>query len=258
MKDRVHTGSEPLILTQKATSVVTPVYDAAVVLAGCGHRDGTEITEAATLLVALSERGFRTRVYAPLRPQSEVINHRSGAREAGTPRSILDESARIARGKIAPLSDLRASGFDALFFAGGFGVALNLCDFASAGAGARLFPDVADVLGAFYDGNKVIGALCIAPVLLGLLARDRGLAGMSLTLGDGKAAEAVAALSAWGVRHQPCQVRQACVDTVHRVVSAPAYMDGAATPGDIMASSLALVEGAREILSRRAAVPHGR
>ena len=43
-------------------------------------------------------------------------------------RNVLVESARIARGKIAPLDNLQATGFDALVFPGGFGAAKNLYD----------------------------------------------------------------------------------------------------------------------------------
>lgn len=44
-------------------------------------------------------------------------------------RNVLVESARIARGKISPLSQLKASGFDAVIFPGGFGAAKNLLVF---------------------------------------------------------------------------------------------------------------------------------
>ena len=41
-------------------------------------------------------------------------------------RNVLEESARIARGKIDPLSKLTADNFDAVIFPGGFGAAKNL------------------------------------------------------------------------------------------------------------------------------------
>ena len=40
--------------------------------------------------------------------------------------NVLVESARVARGKINPLSELKASKFDAVVFPGGFGAAKNL------------------------------------------------------------------------------------------------------------------------------------
>ena len=41
-------------------------------------------------------------------------------------RSVLAESARIARGKISPLAELDAASHDAVVFPGGFGAAKNL------------------------------------------------------------------------------------------------------------------------------------
>ena len=47
--------------------------------------------------------------------------------EAGeTERNCLIESARIARGKVSPLADLKASDFATVVFPGGFGAAKNL------------------------------------------------------------------------------------------------------------------------------------
>ena len=41
-------------------------------------------------------------------------------------RNVLVESARIARGKISPLSSLKASDYNGVVFPGGFGAAKNL------------------------------------------------------------------------------------------------------------------------------------
>lgn len=41
-------------------------------------------------------------------------------------RNVLVESARIARGKIQDLKDLKVQDFDAVIFPGGFGAAKNL------------------------------------------------------------------------------------------------------------------------------------
>ena len=41
-------------------------------------------------------------------------------------RNVLVESARIARGKITPLSSLKAADYDGIVFPGGFGAAKNL------------------------------------------------------------------------------------------------------------------------------------
>ena len=80
----------------------------AVVLSGCGVYDGTEITEAVGLLIALSQAGFSYRCYAPVREQYHVVDHFKGAPADGA-RNILTESARIARGAIQPLSAFKAA-----------------------------------------------------------------------------------------------------------------------------------------------------
>jgi enhancing lycopene biosynthesis protein 2 len=161
---------------------------------------------------------------------------------------MLVEAARIARGKVEALEELRAKDFDALVFSGGFGVAKNLCNFAFVGSDASLKEDVKAVLQDFLNSKKPIGALCIAPILLALIARENGLKGATVTLGDGSAASAVQAVKAWGLEHTPCTVRQAVIDKKHRFVSSPAYMFESATAADVFASACALVKGIKQLL----------
>ena len=227
----------------------------ALVLAGCGAKDGSEITESVSLLVALAQAGFRTTVFAPDRATAHTINHFTG-QEEGEARSILAEAARIARGNVLPLLALKAADFDALVFAGGFGVAKNLCNFAllgAAGQDAALYSDVRQTMLPFFTAQKPLAALCIAPVVLALGAREAGLTGIRITLGDGTAKAPIEAVQAWGAVHVPTAVDAACLDPVHRLVTAPAYMYDSATPADIFASASALVSGLQTLLR----VEHG-
>ena len=219
----------------------------ALVLAGCGAKDGAEITESVSLMVALSQAGFVTSVFAPDRPAAHTVNHFTG-KEEGAVRNILTEAARIARGKVSSLAHLKADDFDAVVFAGGFGAAKNLCTFAYAGVDATLHTDVKHCLLPFFAAHKPIAALCIAPLIVALGAREVGLQGIEITLGDGSALEAVHAVEQWGAKHVSTPVDTACIDKTHRVVTAPAYMYDAATPADIFASATALVAGLQEIL----------
>ena len=50
-----------------------------------------------------------------------------------TNRNVLQESARIARGNVKPITELKAADFDAVIVPGGFGAAKNLCDWAVKG-----------------------------------------------------------------------------------------------------------------------------
>lgn len=139
-------------------------FRAAVVFHGCGVYDGTEITESVALLVGLSRIGAEYQIYAPNRDQAHVVNHLTGEEEAN-PRNVMSESARIARGNVKDLKDLRASGYDALIIPGGFGAAKNLCSFGFDGANMKVQPDIEKVFKDFRSSNKIIGLTCIAPII---------------------------------------------------------------------------------------------
>ena len=51
---------------------------AAVILAGNGVYDGTEVTEGASLLIALSRANAEVTCFAPNRDQAHVVNHLTG------------------------------------------------------------------------------------------------------------------------------------------------------------------------------------
>jgi enhancing lycopene biosynthesis protein 2 len=222
----------------------------AVVLAGCGAKDGSEITEAVALLIALSQRGIAFDCFAPDRNTYHVVDHLSGKENAQESRNQLHEAARIARGKVHPLSQLLPQSYDAVALAGGFGAAKNLCNYAFAGADASLEADVKKALLPFLQQKKPMAALCIAPVILALLCREANIKGAQLTLGDGSAEAAVQALKSWGATHMPTRRDEACIDSVHQLVSAPAYMFDDATPADIFNSASALVTGLHSLMGR--------
>src|SRR5689334_8729389 len=98
-----------------------------VVLSGCGHLDGSEIHEAVLTLLALDRAGASAVCLAPDIEQKSVVNHRSG-HPAESVRNVLEESARIARGKVQDLARVKAADLDALILPGGYGAAKNLCD----------------------------------------------------------------------------------------------------------------------------------
>ena len=77
-------------------------FRAAVILSGCGVYDGSEITEAVSLLISLSKNGASYKVFAPNIDQAHVINHKNGT-EIQEKRNVLVESARIARGNISDI-----------------------------------------------------------------------------------------------------------------------------------------------------------
>jgi enhancing lycopene biosynthesis protein 2 len=220
----------------------------AVLLSGCGVIDGSEITEAAGLIIALSQAGFPVRFFAPDRAQHDVFDHaRHLPSEAS--RNILAESARIARGNIQPLSALKEGEICAVALPGGMGAAKNLTDFASQGTSAKLAQDVSQALIPMIGVKKPLLALCAAPLVLGLLARDAGIRGARITFGhQAEGAEMIHALHEWGQTHVETPVDVACIDLEHRMISVPAYMYGEATPAQIFAGCQAGVTALTRLL----------
>ncbi|MBM3789187.1 MAG: isoprenoid biosynthesis glyoxalase ElbB [Acidobacteria bacterium] len=194
----------------------------AVCLSGCGVFDGAEIHEAVCTLLALDQAGAQAVCCAPDVPQAEVIDHLQQKPEAGT-RNVLVESARIARGAVRPLGEIKAADVDALIFPGGFGAAKNLCDFAFKGADCTVNPDVERLVQEMLAARKPIGAICIAPALLARILGKKKLA-PKLTIGTDKGT--AAAINAMGGDHCECAVTEMVTDEKNRIVSTPAYMLG--------------------------------
>ena len=188
----------------------------AVILSGCGFQDGSEIHEAVCTLLALDQQGAHYQCFAPDMAQARVANHYSGS-TADESRNVLVESARIARGAIQPLSAFDASHFHALVMPGGFGAALNLSDFATAGAQCSVQPDVARAVTSMHQAGKPIGALCIAPVILARL-----IPGARITIGQD--ADTAQACEALGAKHHNTTHGEVVVDEDNRLVTTPCYM----------------------------------
>ncbi|QGH61827.1 isoprenoid biosynthesis glyoxalase ElbB [Serratia proteamaculans] len=188
-----------------------------VVLSGCGVYDGTEIHEAVLTLLALDRAGVQAVCFAPDKPQLHVINHLSGD-EMPENRNVLVESARIARGKVQPLSQADASQLDALIVPGGFGAAKNLSSFASEGAECWIDKDLAKLTQQMHKANKPIGFMCIAPALLPKLLDQQ----VRLTIGNDPDLGEV--IDAMGGEPVICPVDDIVVDIENKVVTTPAYM----------------------------------
>lgn len=191
----------------------------AVVLCGSGYKDGSEIRESVGVLWALSQHPVKVQCFAPDDKQTEVVNCLTGRAEPAESRNMLVESARIARGDVVPLGSLSAAAYDAIILPGGFGAAKNLANYAYQGASGSVRPDLQKILSEMHEARKPIGAVCIAPALVGLAFRGRD---FELTLGaPGEAADD---LTKMGHRHIVKRANECHVDTTHRIVSTPAYM----------------------------------
>lgn len=198
----------------------------AVILSGCGHQDGAEITETVAAIVTLSQLGANINYFAPNMEVSE-INHITG-KPTGEKRNLIIEGARIARGKVKDLKELSSKNFDGLVFPGGKGAALNLCDFGLKGSKAALHPEVSRVIKEFHKESKPIAAICIAPVIMALAL---GKENVEVTVGNDK--ETSAEIEKLGAKHIECPVDDFVTDRNHKVVTTPAYMYGSSMPHEV-------------------------
>lgn len=191
----------------------------AVILCGSGFRDGSEIRESVAVLWALSASGVQADCFAPDAQQKDVVNCLTNKTAEGESRNLLVEAARIARGKIAPLSQLFPSQYHAVIIPGGFGVAKNLCTFALQGSQGTIRSDVKDILMQMHDQRKPIGAVCIAPAVVALAFKGKN---FELTVGE--SGETASEIEKLGHKHVPAKANECHVDKINRIVSTPAYM----------------------------------
>lgn len=188
----------------------------AVILAGCGNKDGAEIHESVLTFLAIDKAGHSYQCFAPDIDQYRVLNFLTN-KAVMERRNVLVESARIARSKIKPLSEFNANDFDILIFPGGSGVAYNLCTYALEGVAMTIHQEVVQAINAMHHAEKPIGALCIAPVILARLIPN-----VSLTFGqDEKANQAFKLL---GVTSKNTTAQEIVIDTKNKIVTTPCYM----------------------------------
>ncbi len=195
----------------------------AVVLSGCGVFDGSEIHEATMTMLAIDEAGCDYQCFAPDTWQAKTIDHYTGQATAiagdDDNRNVLAESARIARGNIKNLKEFNAKEYDAIVFPGGFGAAMNWSNFAIKGSDCELNKEVERAIHDAYENHLVIGAMCIAPVVIAkALAKHK----VKVTIGTDKGVGA--GITKMGAVFEPKGTLDVCVDEENRVVTTPAYM----------------------------------
>lgn len=189
-----------------------------IVLSGCGVRDGSEIHETVCALLAIDQAGCEI-VYMAPDIEFDEINHCT-MEATGAKRNVLVEAARIARGDIKDIAQIKAADLDALVLPGGFGAAMNLCDFGKNGAAATVNPEVDRLVKEVHAAKKPIGAICIAPALVAAILGKT--AAPTLTIGTDAAT--AAEIEKTGAKHQDCQATEIVIDQANKIVSTPAYM----------------------------------
>ncbi len=216
---------------------------AALLLAGCGAKDGSEIQEATLALYYLDVAGYSTRSFALVEPQRHVVNHLTGEIVAGGQSRVqIEESARIVRGSVSDIEELKVEEFDCLVIPGGTGLAKNCFTFAIDGLEFSIEERYRSVVEAFHTAGKPIAAMCIAPLSLCKI-----IGGVSVTLGpEGELTKGVE--ERFGAKVIEVGRRGVVVDSENRVVSTASYMYDDSTIADIGAGAEALVKSLSTLL----------
>ena len=189
----------------------------AVILGGCGTKDGSEINETVTLLLSLDQHGVKYQCFAPDRNQYQVINHVTGE-VVNEKRNMMVEAARIVRGEILPLTDFNTDDFDGLAIPGGAGIANNLFTYFIDGMNMTVLPEVREAIVAVNKQNKPIAAMCIAPVLLANVLDD-----ITITLGSSDCGPAKDILE-MGAHHQATKNGEVTSDLNNKIFTTPCFM----------------------------------
>ena len=188
----------------------------AVILAGCGNKDGAEIHESVLTLLSIDRAGHQYQCFAPDVPQGRVLNFLTN-QEMPQKRNVLLEAARIARSKIKPLGDFREGDFDILVMPGGNGVAYNLCTFGVDGDRMTVLPQVEMCVRAMHRAGKPIGALCISPVIIAKVFKE-------VTVTFGKDEKINAMFQKLGAKTVNTDARSIVIDHKNKIVTTPCYM----------------------------------
>jgi enhancing lycopene biosynthesis protein 2 len=238
----LHSGKSKVFCTFINETFNKPDMKAAVVLAGCGVKDGAEIHEAVMTLYAIDRNGGTFQIFAPNVMQHHVINHVSGEVMKES-RNVMTEAARIARGNIRALTEYRPADYDALIFPGGFGVAKNLCTYAFDGPECHVDRVVEEAIISTHKAGKPIGALCISPVLIARVLRD-------VTVTIGTDAHTAADIQSLGGTHENKRLGEVTVDRKNRIVTAACYMLEA-TISEIARDADEVIRAIKELLGEK-------
>ncbi|MBM3191795.1 MAG: isoprenoid biosynthesis glyoxalase ElbB, partial [Chlamydiae bacterium] len=203
----------------------------ALILSGCGHLDGSEVHETVLCMLHLAKCHHEIQVFAPDKMQKKVMNHLSKKKEDSS-RNALIEAARIARGRIKPLTELKVEAFDACLMPGGMGAMLQFSDFEEKGEAFHLDATLKEILLSFYKDKKPIGATCISPLLLA--KAFEGVASIKLTLGSDVSYKKL--LENLGMQGVVAKAAECIADKEHKVYTTPCYME----PEDLAAISLGI------------------
>lgn len=209
----------------------------AMLLSGCGNMDGSEIHESVSAIIAVDQKGWELVFTAPDIQQARTVSFLTGGTIPS--RNVLEESARVARGRILELNQQLLDEIDAIVIPGGLGAALTLCDFALKGSFCNALPEVESFLKNAHSRRIPIAAMCIAPVLVA-----RCIPGIRVTIGTDP--ETAGKIIEMGCSHVNCPAEKSVIDTENMIVTTPGYMN-ADGPAQVLEGAISMVNSLEKL-----------
>ena len=199
-----------------------------ILLSGCGVYDGAEIQEAVLAMLAIEEEGATYFCISINQNQFHTINHLTGD-VVDQERNMLEESARIARGKVIEVSEVVLDEIDGLIIPGGFGSAKNFTKWAFEGPQGAVLPQVKLLLINMVNIGKPILALCVSPVVVAKSFEGSAFS-PKLTIGTSAFASPYdiksfnEGLRCTGMTVEEKGISEVEIDVTNKIITAPCYM----------------------------------
>lgn len=194
----------------------------ALITLGCGHKDGSEITETVSSIIALSE--FKTEIHFFSFDEDFPLWGANPEQK----RNSLIENQRISRGQSKNISFLNPDEFDALVLPGGNGVLTCLTSWNQDHINFKVHPQLEKIILRFHEKSKPLGAICIAPLIVAQVLKK-----YSPTITLGEQSDLIASLSKINTQHESCPSSDFITDRDCKLISTPAYMNEQASPYEV-------------------------
>lgn len=188
----------------------------AFILAGCGGLDGTEVHEATYSFLACKQLGCDYKCFS-INKDQKIVKNTINNTILNEKRNLLIESARLAKNGIDDIKNLNVKDFDILFFPGGSGSAINISTYFIDGEKYIVDENIKKLILEFKNQNKVICALCIAPIII-----NKVLDNVKLTIGNNKNIAEI--ITNNNNIHVNTESNNICVDKDNKIITSPCFM----------------------------------
>eukprot|EP00088_Acartia_fossae_P020060 TRINITY_DN21752_c0_g1_i1.p1 TRINITY_DN21752_c0_g1~~TRINITY_DN21752_c0_g1_i1.p1 ORF type:complete len:230 (-),score=64.05 TRINITY_DN21752_c0_g1_i1:12-701(-) len=206
--------------------------DIAIVLAGCGRYDGSDVAEATATAVAVEKHGFSPVFFSFDKHQRQVFNHLTAAPKESEDRNMLAESWRLAKGRPQDIQSLDVDSVAGIIIPGGVGILRNITNLTeymtSQEDDMTINEDLQTILDSLKSSNKPVGLISHSALLAAIAFKGQG---VKITFGD-ESSDDYELCTKLSLQLES-QVEEigcggVCVDEENKILSTPGFMSTSA------------------------------